>query len=60
MLADDGGIIHIYPHRDSMRTRITVRTEEVLMVACGVKGIRPKDLRNSLEGVKYYYDQLRS
>ena len=59
VLADDKGVIHLYPHRDSMRTRITERTEEVFMVACGVRGIRQKDLESSIEGVVYYYDQLR-
>lgn len=60
VLADEKGIIHLYPHRDSMRTRITENTTEVLMVACGVRGIRPRDLKSALDGVFYYYDQLRS
>jgi DNA/RNA-binding domain of Phe-tRNA-synthetase-like protein len=59
VLSDDQGIIHIYPHRDCMRTRITEETEDVLVVACGARGIRDKNMEEAIELVKYYFDQLR-
>ncbi|MEM4310960.1 MAG: phenylalanine--tRNA ligase beta subunit-related protein [Nitrososphaerales archaeon] len=39
VLADEEGVIHLFPHRDSMRTRITKDTKRILIVACGVRGI---------------------
>jgi len=36
VLADDEGIIHLFPHRDSVRTMIRPDTSDVLVVACGV------------------------
>lgn len=59
-LFDEAGAIHLYPHRDSMRTRMTEATSEVLILSCGAKGVRKKDLDRSIEEVKYFYDQLRS
>lgn len=43
VLADDVGIIHIFPHRDSLRTMVEWDTKRVLVVACGVKNV-PKEL----------------
>ena len=59
-LFDEAGVIHLYPHRDCMRTRMTEATREVLIVSCGAKGVRKKDIERSIEEVKYFYDQLRS
>ncbi len=39
VLADERKVIHVYPHRDSERTKIDERTEEVLVVSCGVPGV---------------------
>ena len=36
VLADDEGVIHLFPHRDSVRTMIRPDTSRVLAVACGV------------------------
>jgi hypothetical protein len=41
-----------------MRTRITERCENALIVACGAPGIRRKLLEKSLESVKFYWRQL--
>ncbi|MBI2183785.1 MAG: hypothetical protein HYU39_02370 [Thaumarchaeota archaeon] len=39
VLADEAGPLHIFPHRDSRRTMVTLRTNRVLVVGCGVKGV---------------------
>jgi len=39
VLADEMKVIHLYPHRDSERTKIDENTEKVLVVACGVPGV---------------------
>ena len=59
VLADDEGVIHLYPHRDSKRTRITEECENALVVACGAPGIKRKLLETALESVRFYWRQLR-
>lgn len=59
VLADDEGVIHLYPHRDSMRTRITENCQRALVVSCGAPGIKKKALERTLEEVEYYWRQLR-
>ncbi|MGA1792563.1 MAG: B3/4 domain-containing protein [Thermoplasmatota archaeon] len=59
VLADDDGVIHLYPHRDSMRTRVTEDCRRALVVSCGAPGIRKKILDRTLEEVEYYWRQLR-
>ena len=39
VLADDVGLIHIFPHRDSVRTMIEWNTRRVLIIACGVENV---------------------
>jgi DNA/RNA-binding domain of Phe-tRNA-synthetase-like protein len=39
VLRDDAGIIHLFPHRDGERTKITAQTRKVLIVSCRVLGI---------------------
>jgi DNA/RNA-binding domain of Phe-tRNA-synthetase-like protein len=39
VLSDDAGLIAIYPHRDSERTKITEATKSALLLFCGVPGI---------------------
>lgn len=39
VISDDVGIIHLYPHRDCLRTRIKESTKRVLALALGVPGI---------------------
>jgi len=39
VLSDDLGILHLFPHRDANRTKITKETNKLLIVACGVKGM---------------------
>jgi DNA/RNA-binding domain of Phe-tRNA-synthetase-like protein len=57
VLMDDEGILHLYPYRDCMRTRITGDTVNALAVSCGVKGISDTDLGEALEKLDgYFYD----
>jgi len=51
VLADELGIMHVYPYRDSFRTRIRASTQRVLAVACGVPGIGTELLDRALERV---------
>ncbi|MCX8170715.1 MAG: phenylalanine--tRNA ligase beta subunit-related protein [Candidatus Bathyarchaeota archaeon] len=39
VISDDMGVIAIYPHRDSERTKITEATRRILLVFCRVPGI---------------------
>ena len=49
ILADDNGlIIHEYPHRDSEISKITFKTKNILIVACGVPGIKHQILEDAL------------
>lgn len=43
VLVDDLGVVHIFPHRDSYRTKITPATRKALIIGCGVKGV-PRNL----------------
>ncbi len=59
IIADDEGVVHIYPHRDCLRTRITEDTEKAFVIACGAPGIRKGHLSNAIKDVEFYWDQLR-
>lgn len=39
VIADNHGPVSIYPYRDADRSKITTKTTEVLIIACGVPGI---------------------
>ena len=39
VLSDSNGAMHVFPYRDSLRTRVTEQTKRVLIVGCGVPGI---------------------
>ncbi|MEM2761002.1 MAG: phenylalanine--tRNA ligase beta subunit-related protein [Nitrososphaerales archaeon] len=39
VLADETGIMHVFPYRDAYRTRVNDDTKKVLIVGCGVPGI---------------------
>ena len=39
MVSDEEGVIAVYPHRDSERTKITESTRNTLLIFCGVPGI---------------------
>jgi len=48
VLADQKGIISLYPHRDADRTKITLQTKNAIVVAFGVPGISETDLKFSM------------
>lgn len=58
VLSDDEGVLHLYPHRDCTRTKITQDCRNALVVACGAKGIGSNDLIEALSEVEYYFEQL--
>jgi DNA/RNA-binding domain of Phe-tRNA-synthetase-like protein len=39
VLSDSNGVMHVFPYRDSLRTRVTEQTRRVLIIGCGVPGI---------------------
>ncbi|MFY3740615.1 MAG: DNA/RNA-binding domain of Phe-tRNA-synthetase-like protein [Candidatus Nitrosomirales archaeon] len=39
VLSDSNGVMHVFPYRDSLRTRIADQTKKILIVGCGVPGI---------------------
>ena len=42
VLSDSNGVMHVFPYRDSLRTRVTEQTKRVLIVGCGVPGIEQR------------------
>lgn len=58
VLADEEGPLHIFPYRDSYRTRVRDDTREIYIVACGVYGIKMDDLREALDRVTYWLSEL--
>jgi DNA/RNA-binding domain of Phe-tRNA-synthetase-like protein len=58
VLADEEGPLHLFPYRDSYRTRVREDTEDVMVVSCGVEGIDDQNLRNALERVLYWLNYL--
>ncbi|MEM1515324.1 MAG: phenylalanine--tRNA ligase beta subunit-related protein [Candidatus Bathyarchaeia archaeon] len=48
VLSDNAGLIAIYPHRDSERTKITEETRRAIIVFCGVPGIKADMLDNAM------------
>jgi DNA/RNA-binding domain of Phe-tRNA-synthetase-like protein len=39
VLSDSNDVMHVFPYRDSFRTRVTEQTKRVLIVGCGVPKI---------------------
>ncbi len=58
VLSDEEGVLHLYPHRDCTRTKITQDCRNALVVACGAKGMMNSDLMEALSEVEYYFEQL--
>lgn len=48
VLSDEAGLIAIYPHRDSERTKITEVTRRAIIVFCGVPGIGVDMLKRAM------------
>jgi len=51
MIDEEGKVMHIYPHRDSVLTSITLDTKNVLIVAAGVPGVEKNLVMNSAKMV---------
>lgn len=49
IIADGAGVIAIYPHRDSDRTKITENTRSALLIFCGVPGVDSNMLRDAMD-----------
>jgi DNA/RNA-binding domain of Phe-tRNA-synthetase-like protein len=39
VLSDSTGVMHVFPYRDSLRTRVADQTKKILIVGCGVPKI---------------------
>jgi DNA/RNA-binding domain of Phe-tRNA-synthetase-like protein len=51
VLADEFGILHLFPHRDSQRTMVNANTKKILIVGCGVPGVPRSIVDAAAEGV---------
>ena len=49
IVSDEGGVIAIYPYRDSERTKITEGTRDALLIFCGVPGISLEMLHDAID-----------
>lgn len=55
---DDEGLVAIYPHRDSHRTRVTTETMDTVFMTCGVPGIEPSTLVQAAEITREYVERF--
>ncbi|MEM0233647.1 MAG: phenylalanine--tRNA ligase beta subunit-related protein [Candidatus Nezhaarchaeales archaeon] len=44
-----GTIIHLFPHRDSVYTMVNASTKNILIVACGVRGVDEERVQEAVE-----------
>ena len=58
VISDTEGIICVYPYRDSVRTKITKNTKNVLLIAGGVPGISESSLINGIQKASNYVTQV--
>lgn len=49
LVDSNGVVVHLFPHRDSVHTMISVETKKILIVACGVRGVDEKRVRGAVE-----------
>lgn len=54
ILADAEDIVAIYPYRDSDATKITLHTETIHLVACGVPKVEPGQVREAYDLAKRF------
>lgn len=48
LLDSEGGVVHIYPHRDSTKTKVEASTRSVLVIAGGVPGVERDSVVHAL------------
>ena len=51
VLADEEGVMHLFPYRDSRRTMVTLETKNALVAAAGVPGVPEEDVRKAVEEI---------
>ena len=59
VLADNSGILHLFPHRDSQRTMINANTKKILIVGCGVPSVPRSRIDAAAESVVSILSELR-
>ncbi|MEA3559181.1 MAG: phenylalanine--tRNA ligase beta subunit-related protein [Candidatus Thermoplasmatota archaeon] len=59
VLSDEKGVIHIYPHRDCVRTMVTENCRNALIMTCGVPGMKIKLTEWALDEVMHYWNQVK-
>ncbi|MBM3897486.1 MAG: hypothetical protein FJ358_03040 [Thaumarchaeota archaeon] len=59
VLADESGILHLFPHRDSQRTMINDDTKKILIVGCGVPNVPRSRVDVAAEDVVSILGELR-
>ncbi len=57
ILADAEDIVAIYPYRDSEVTKITLHTETIHLVACGVPKVEPWQVREAYDLAKWFLEE---
>lgn len=60
VLKDDVGVMHLFPHRDCERTKITPETKKVLILACRVLGVTDEMCKAAAWRVVETFDELKS
>ncbi|MDY6932034.1 MAG: phenylalanine--tRNA ligase beta subunit-related protein [Halobacteriota archaeon] len=58
VISDEEKLIAVYPHRDSDETKVTLKTENLLLLACGVPGISDKVLIGAMDTAIEYIDRF--
>jgi DNA/RNA-binding domain of Phe-tRNA-synthetase-like protein len=60
ILTDDDAIVAVYPYRDSDATKITLATETVHIVACGVPKVEREKVHSAYELAVAYLQEYAS
>ncbi|WXG40556.1 MAG: phenylalanine--tRNA ligase beta subunit-related protein [Candidatus Freyarchaeum deiterrae] len=58
VVSDDNRLVAVYPYRDSDDTKITLKTQKIILMSCGVPGISEKDLDQALEYAVEYIQKF--
>ncbi len=58
VLAAGGQILHVYPYRDSVETKIDVSTRDVLAVVAGVRGVDLQRLIDAANALRRFFKIL--
>lgn len=59
VLADDAGVLHLFPHRDSRKTMIRAETKKMLVVGCGVPRVPRSKVDDAAEKVVSLLKELQ-